>query len=98
MKLYFIKKWAQKQMNELESDDDEYIEEDSKLGERKRNKETKKSKRRNAIVMAEVEDGEQSRMFSNKEEVPRNEERKSRIMLTLKQIPFLATLGWEEIN
>ena len=74
MKLYFIKKWAQKQMNELESDDDEYIEEDMRiLGERKRKKEEmKKPKRRNAIVMAEVDDSEQSKVFSNKEEVARN--------------------------
>ena len=54
-----------------------------------------KAHRRKAIVMAETDETEQWLAFSNKERVPKNEECKSKIMLSLKQIPFLVNLGWE---
>jgi signal-transduction protein with cAMP-binding, CBS, and nucleotidyltransferase domain len=48
--------------------------------------------------MAHIEQNDQWTTFCHKEAVAAKEEWKSKVMLSLKQIPFLVNLGWERIN
>lgn len=88
--LHFVKSWAMRRLREGEEEDEE--------AERQKELAPRPMRRRGAVVMAKFEETEHWKRFYLKEQLPKNEECRSRIMLGLRSVPFLQTLEWEDIN
>lgn len=87
--LHFVKAWAMRRLREGQDEEEE---------EGERAKAVRPLRRRGAVVMAKFEETEHWKRFYLKEQLPKNEECRSRIMLGLRSVPFLQRFEWEDIN